>query len=300
MGFVVTSNTEIEEKLSSEEFASVKSAKQDLVIALAAEEKFAIVGDNLNDFERYLLQATQDYVISSEFSYMPAMIVRREIDRKLINLLSVCRLYFDQISHLINDTFGPNSSEEKRISVKRSELYDRSFAYRILEALRNFVQHRALPVENFAFNRHRVEDGEGVLWETSIIPRLSAAVLEADGGFKKSVLNELKEHGGLVDIRPLVREYISLIFEVHQLVRELVATRVSQALPVLESYLVRFPEAAFLEAVEKDGRGKHIQRVPLFREFLDHYRHLTKKFQTMKLLAQSYVSSRQEKKSSKL
>ena len=66
---------------------------------LSAEEKFAIVADNLNDFERELLKATQDYILSSSPDYIPAMNIQLDIDRRLTNLLSSCRLYFDQIAH---------------------------------------------------------------------------------------------------------------------------------------------------------------------------------------------------------
>src|SRR6266568_8586642 len=176
-GFIQGTKTAIDESISAEEFAAIQASTNDLLIALGAEEKFAIVADNLNEFEHELLRATQNHILSSDSGYVLAMNVRREIDRRLVNLLSACRLYFDQIAHLVSSAFGSTSPEEKRVNDKRHDLYDQSFGYRIMEALRNYLQHRGLPIENISFNRHRVESAGGVFWEASVIPRLSADVL---------------------------------------------------------------------------------------------------------------------------
>jgi len=295
-GYVGATKTALDEKISAGEFSAIQAATADLLVALNAEEKFAIVADNLNEFERELLQATQNHILSSDSGYVLAMNVRREIDRRLINLLSACRLYFDQITHLVSSTFGSNSPEEKRINDKRHDLYDHSFAYRMMEALRNFVQHRGLAIENISFNLHRVESGAGVFLEASVIPRLSVDVLEADAEFKKDVLDELKERGGIIDIRPIAREYISRIFEVHQLIRELIGARADAAVKLLRDWISRYASALFLEAIERGEHGEAIQRTQLFPEFIDHYEGLKNKFRNLKLLAQLYVSSAPEKK----
>jgi hypothetical protein len=224
------------------------------------------------------------------------MDVRLAIDRRLTNLLSACRLYFDQIGHLLSETFGTASGEAKQVNEKRNELYDQSFAFRLMEALRNFVQHRALPIENIAFNRHRVDKDGARFWETSLVPRISAATFESHGGFKTAVLQDLKERGGSMDIRQSVREYVFHIFEVHKLVRALIQKRSDAAVKLLQSYLDKHAGIQFLEAMEKGERGQPLRRVQLFRDFLDHYEYLKKRFQTLILLPQSYASSSPEVK----
>jgi hypothetical protein len=124
------------------------------------------------------------------------MNVRLDIDRRLSNLLSSCRLYFDQIAHLLGETFGTASTEATRVNQERNNAYDQSFAYRFIEALRNFVQHRALPIDNITFRRHRVKRDAGEFWETSLVPCISAATFESHEGFKASVLKEFKNGGG--------------------------------------------------------------------------------------------------------
>jgi hypothetical protein len=295
-GFIEATKTAIDESISAEEFAAIQASENDLLIALGAEEKFAIVADNLNEFERELLQATQNHILSSDSGYVLAMNVRREIDRRLVNLLSACRLYFDQIAHLVSSAFGSTSPEEKRVNDKRHDLYDHSFAYRIMEALRNYLQHRGLPIENISFSRHRVESAGGVFWEASVIPRLSADVLEADSKFKKEVLKELKERGGVLDIRPIAREYVSRIFGVHRLIRELIGGRAEGGAELLRKWISRYAGALFLEAIEKGEHGEAIQQIQLFGEFIDHYEDLKSKFRNLDLLPQLYVSSGPEKK----
>jgi hypothetical protein len=295
-GFIESTKTSLDEPISSEEFQRIQAARDDLLAALSAEEKFAIVADNLNDLERELLQATQDYILSSTLDYIPAMDVRLAIDRRLTNLLSACRLYFDQIGHLLSETFGTASAEAKQVHQKRNDLYDQSFAFRLMEALRNFVQHRALPIENIVFNRHRVDKGGASFWETSLVPRISAATFESHGGFKAAVLQEFKERGGSMDIRQLVREYVFHIFEGHKVVRAVIQKRADAAVKLLHSALDKYAGTQFLEAIEKGERGQPLQRVQLFRDFIDHYEYLKKRFQTLTLLPQSYASGSPEVK----
>ncbi|SRR6266480_2794105 len=290
-GFIESTKTALDEQISSEEFHCIQAARDDLLAALSAEEKFAIVADNLNDFERELLKATQDYILSSSPDYIPAMNIQLDIDRRLTNLLSSCRLYFDQIAHLLSETFGTASAEAKLVNQKRNDVYDQSFAFRFMEALRNFVQHRALPIDNITFKRHRVKRDGTEFWETSLVPRISAAIFESHGGFKASVLKEFKDRGGTTDIRQMIREYVFHIFEVHKVVRDIIRKRADAAVNLLQSYLGKYADVQFLEAIEKGEYGQAVQRVQLFRDFIDHYRYLKRRFESMVLLPQSYASS---------
>jgi hypothetical protein len=65
---------------------------------------------------------------------------------------------------------------------------------------------------------------------------------------------------------------------------------------LLQSYLEKYAGVQFLEAIEKGEHSEAVQRMQLFREFLDHYSYLKRRFQTMVLLPQSFASSGPEMK----
>jgi hypothetical protein len=62
-----------------------------------------------------------------------------------VGWILIWRLVFDQAEHDLSSRFGPNSNQLARFRSARSVAYDASRAYRVVEALRNLVQHRGMP-----------------------------------------------------------------------------------------------------------------------------------------------------------
>jgi hypothetical protein len=62
-----------------------------------------------------------------------------------VGWILIWRLVFDQAEHDLSSRFGPSSSQLAKFRSARSTVYDTSRAYRVVEALRNLVQHRGMP-----------------------------------------------------------------------------------------------------------------------------------------------------------
>jgi hypothetical protein len=62
-----------------------------------------------------------------------------------VGWLLIWRLVLDQAEHDLSSRFGRNSDQQTQFRLARNEAYDSSQAYRIVEALRNLVQHREMP-----------------------------------------------------------------------------------------------------------------------------------------------------------
>ena len=91
----------------------------------------------------------------------------------------------------------------------------------MIEALRNYAQHRGLPVFQLQYNiTFRPESSNNQL-EHTITPSLCVTRLREEKGFKASVLNELEALGELIDLKPLVRQYMESIGRIHLFIREL-------------------------------------------------------------------------------
>ncbi|WKA26387.1 hypothetical protein [Bradyrhizobium roseum] len=83
-----------------------------------------------------------------------------------------------------------------------------------MEALRNYAQHRDLPVHILASKRgpNRKEVGLGF----QAVPKLDLLRLSQDQAFKRSVLTELAQYKRSTALTPFVRDYIRQLAKVHR------------------------------------------------------------------------------------
>jgi hypothetical protein len=190
-----------------------------------AEETLIIVTQNFNEFELELLQGAQTRIESGLGDYAESMDLRLAIDRRLLNVLTASRLYLDQTDHVLCELFGGDSEEQKLLLGFRSKVYDERFGYRVMEALRNYAQHRGLAVARIGCRQRNVQTPDAPLWEISIVPELSSSELAGDSKFKKSVAQEMSERGEFVDLRPIVREYVAGLSEIHSMFRGIIDQR---------------------------------------------------------------------------
>ena len=62
-----------------------------------------------------------------------------------VGWILIWRLIFDQAEHDLSSRFGKNSDQLAKFRLARHAAYDGSQAYRVIEALRNLVQHQGMP-----------------------------------------------------------------------------------------------------------------------------------------------------------
>jgi hypothetical protein len=209
--------------ISRERFEATRRAKRNLVIALNIEEKFTILLENYVEFEREMLSATLDNAVFRTTSWSDFIGTIHLFNRRLINLLTVCRLYIDQVQHDLNSMYGEDCEAGQQVRVQRSTEYDARLGYRVMEALRNYVQHRGLPINGAEFWGKWDHDAVPPFAMSGVTPHLDVGRIKEDGGFKAAVLAELEPLGEKLDLKPFVREYLEGIGAVHMLVRAVLA-----------------------------------------------------------------------------
>lgn len=112
---------------------------------------------------------------------------------------------------------------------KKSQEYDSCLGYRVIEALRNYAQHRGLPVHNLQYNSTFHPDSPNDSSEHSITPSLRVSRLKEEKKFKSSVLKELEAIGDLIDLKPLVRQYMESLGRIHCESKQTLGSFVAQA-----------------------------------------------------------------------
>ncbi len=263
--------------ISEEEFKAIRQARQHSIQALGMEEKLDMMLQNYAEYEHELLQITLGHALFSLRSWSDFTGIIHQIDRRLVNLLSAARLYLDQLQHDIGHILG-SETIERLISSE----YDSRPGYRAMEALRNYVQHRGLPLHSITLGGEWIETTGGDRRKENTVLYLNIEKLKEDDKFKRSVLMELTGEKGNVPLKPLVRDYITGIMRIQKGIRDELAVHVAAWDERLQSLIRRYrseveDEALGLCAVIREPDGSCSERVEIFTEFIERRQWLERK-----------------------
>jgi hypothetical protein len=203
--------------ITEELFNDVRAANTGLITVLGLEEKFDFILANYTEYEGELLRIALDKMVWGERDWSTYRQAKHTVNRRIVNLLSTSRLYIDQVHHDVTGISGPDAVASVRAAA--SAEYDSRLEYRVMEALRNHVQHRDVPVHELTLPLLIDADTDPITLRHSVAPLLDARRLAADTGFKASVLRELRERGDTVPLTPFIREYLASLSRVHAVVR---------------------------------------------------------------------------------
>jgi hypothetical protein len=218
-------------------YTELYDAQEVLLHALFIEEKLDLLLENFVEYEIGSLSIGLSRIVFQRNDYIELRNDVNLINRRLVNLLSACRAYIDSLPHHVNQICSPSKTESETLMKMKQEQYDSVFGYRVMEALRNFAQHRGSSVQSSVFSEKVEWCGEKQVKVFTVDPFLEPKRLSQDSDFKKKVLHEMEQRGDTVYLKPLVRQYISSIREIHKRARELVSDCVTQQRNTLESAL---------------------------------------------------------------
>lgn len=285
-------------ELTPEEFSLLKDAKAKQLFGLGLEEKFDLVLENFQEYEMELIR------FSMEHSIFPGKVIdilgsaRHLLNRRLVNFLTTSRLYLDQILHELSCTYGKESHQYLQIKSATRREYDSVLGYRVIEALRNHVQHQALPIWGITLPMKREKINGECETKFSTLPYLVSEQFEGTK-FKASVLQELINHQfekGKIPISRFVREHTEALGRIHLELRELIEHDLYEADSRISSYLKKgqeeFGNSLGLSAM-KLGAGAIaedkiaiLDRIALSRQYFE------KKNTLMDSLSSRFVSSK--------
>jgi hypothetical protein len=226
----------------------LQAAMDDLGEIVDIEQKFEILYSNFIELEEEIavctLQETYRHAasVTELFDYTLAM------TRRVGNLLSSGRLYVDQVKHHISALFPKDAATKAEVDGYFSHEYDRLLGYRVMEALRNYSQHRGLPVHGMTHAASWVDDDLPTKRvEHNAALNIFMKELKSDDSIKARVMAELAELGETVDLKPLIREYVEGLANAHLKIRALLEPRRKQAEDVVLEWRERFRQHAKLD-----------------------------------------------------
>ena len=262
--------------ISADEFNGIKAAKDNLYTILGVEEKFDMILQNYAEYEETLLSLALGRTISRPLDREASFLV----NRRLSNLLTTCRQYTDQFRHDFISVYGRRSTIQTQVAAAFGQQYDLLLGYRVMEAIRNYAQHRAFPVTRLCYPIEREDRGEGHLILFRVRAELNVDRVIRDGCFKANVAQELKSlKQPFVDITGMVRQYVQGLGCAHTILRELTKADIESwgntILGTLDRYAKEISEVPTLVAAyrltDEDDRQEDID---IFRDGVDRLQDL--------------------------
>lgn len=208
--------------ISPEEFERIVAAKQGVGAVVAIEEKFNLLMENYAEFERELLDITLRRVVFQDADWENFQNDIYLVNRRLVNLLSACRLHIDQARHAISEIYGKDSDEFEMMKKLTRAEHGRSGEYRIMDAIRNHIQHRNLPISGLVLTGTHV-DLEGMpAAKHTIRVIVDVDSMRKDPKVSAKVIADIesRDNDG-VSITPLVRRYVESLGRIHIEIRSM-------------------------------------------------------------------------------
>lgn len=279
-------------------FGILEKSQSILMNALYIEEKYEIIIKNYSELEGEALRILTSNMLRSSPRYSEFFDVKLGLNIQLINLLTVVRLYRDQLDNHVKKCLFGKADIKDTISKYCSDEYDKCFEYQFMEALRNYVQHNGLPVHKTSMPMKKKKIGEEDEYlQFSLSFSASKDVFIKDKKFKASVLNEMPDE---VDLWAASKKYVECVSRVHMQVRELIKDDVNLARSEMDKALSEYQlttEGTVYGVTAYELLGAEIKnKTPIFLEWDDIRKQLLVRNRTPLNLGARYVSSYPQEK----
>ena len=236
-------------ELQGQEYDEVIRAKENLVRVLEIEEAFDVLVENYAEFQGELLALSVWHGLHREYARSGSDRLRRLVNRRLGNLLSSCRLYFDLTDRMLGEAF-PQGRQSQDFNDARSLEYDDRFSYRLLEAVRNYSQHRGFAVQDYGWRLWREEEATPNKLCCSVQPKVIREDLRNDPKVKADFRKELDQQPETISLGRHVVAYMESIYCIHNAVRSMIEI----PLGLWEDRLSKIV-ARFAEKFPEEGQG---------------------------------------------
>jgi hypothetical protein len=284
--------------ISSDDFAAVRAAQHNLLLMLSIEEKFDALLQNYAEYERELLSLALEHTVFRGLEWSTMIGDLHTVNRRLANVLTMARVYVDHTKQDLNTIYGMRNEITEKLTQAFRASYNESLGYRVMEALRNHIQHRAFPISEIQYPSEWQGDigGPQARLRSRVVPRLDMQGLRENSDFKRPVLQELEQApNGLHDITSFLREYIEHLGRVHEGLRSM-CREVDNWRQTITETIARYrdfagDDAIGIVAVAEDDAGACQERVTIFAEPIRRLECLRAKNGLLINLSRRYISN---------
>lgn len=281
--------------ISDQDFTDIRNSRFLVLEALAIEEKYYLLLQNYFDFEKALHDHALANLLFQDHDWSDKVDDIHIINKCLVNLLSAGKMYVDHIPQHLNDIYFPSLTESEGFTKVTNEQYDTSLGYRVFAALRNHTQHSDFPIQSLTYSSNGINFTGKRLCRHSATANIHLEAIERNRKFKPAILEELAKIGKIIDIKPMVRQYMSSFAKIHIYTRNIIEATVSQSdyiiLTALEKFTSEFPRKPIgLHAVAIDSSGNHTERLGIFSDAIERRKYLARRATVIQNIENHFIS----------
>jgi hypothetical protein len=222
-------------EINKEIYQDLQRAKEYLLSHFQFEEKFDIILENFKDFEHERYSSSIDDQLFSGQTTPIMFSRRRNLIRRLMNVLTSIKLYLDVILSLEKE-----KDHYDEIKNFISGQYDGNFNYRLMEALRNHIQHRGVPI-SASQNSSVIRKSDKSFHRTNTGIYLEITDLISDPKLKASLRDELEAiTTDRIELNRSLSEYIGCISRIHNYWRSLNKQRLDNSIVLYLHYFDQY------------------------------------------------------------
>ncbi len=285
-------------QIDADRYVELNEAITTVVSAMEIEELFQIFAESFLRFEKDLLDVSFEYTYISGPAELEKLFskIRNRFNVNILTVLTSYRSYDDHFKRILKSS--SHLSEAKEFNEKtRSTNFDTHLSYRVCAQLRNYAQHRALPLGGFTIgpNTNMARDATGIVRKLgsgfNVSPWLNVMKFKGSSQVKRSLKKDLDCLGyEKIDMKWLVRSFAAAMYERHAELRAFLKPEIEAAgSKIVAGYDLasaeKKSEAKFLE-LDGDGQKRPMRNdlaAKVLREFETQV--------SLKNAAQNYVTS---------
>lgn len=271
-------------------------AWRSIAAVVAIEEEWDSLIRNYIELEMELLESAMHSMVLSHESYHEMQQERLEFSRRLSNLLQTCRSYIDHVPHYLGKL--DDGVLKAAFDELRKTAHAANFGYRFMDAMRNYAQHRGVPLHGSTYNAQWTgdlsDDTKGLL-QHSVAASINLDKIREDKNFNSKVRAEVEGMDKL-DVSTLTREYIEALGSIQTALRaqskESLTTWKCTVRSAIEQYaVVNKGNAVGLSVAEFSDDDRLIAAVNIFDDLLERQERLARRNGSLVNLRLRYVTN---------
>lgn len=286
-------------EITKDEYNAIISAWQAISVVADIEEEWDCLVHNYIDLEMELLRSAMNSMVLNHESYHEFQQIRLGFSRRLSNLLQSCRSYLDHTPHHLNKLESHAFVDPfKKLT---NTAYDGHFGYRFMEALRNYAQHRGLPLHGASFdatwtgNLDDDSNGKGMLRHV-VLASINLTKIKSDKKFSAKLWAEIGSDLECLDVATLTREYIEALGGVHNGLRKLWSNALAEWKGTVRNAIFRYSKinsghTIGLSAAEFNENGTVKNNINIFDDLLVRVEKLARRNGSLVNLRRRYVTN---------
>lgn len=231
--YLTSNNNDKTLPLTEEQFKELKRARKRLSLVHAVSHKYRLVLSNYRIIDQHMAQLGELY--ASQYSVEDIEKLKPQLNASINNYVLSARIFTSQLKRHIQSCLPTERERVTELSELMDRLYQRSFAYRFVDAMYDYVTYYGLSFHAFHCQSSIVLDEDGQPQRRfDFKAYIEREYIGGPADFRASVLEETPER---IDVLQLLAEFNTCLGELHASAMKMVQTVLNDAESMVREFV---------------------------------------------------------------